>query len=233
MRGKREVSCRRDVGIGTRCDGTTSQCAWRQGSRMDTWVWGGGVTRCDMTAIRWTRGEWEERRQRTRGGGATRGGGGASWGRGAAVVRRRRRDERTRGGGSATTGATWQPAGKQEVSKAKLWGRGGNMTTSWQPRGKCEGRCQWTRGGRTSIRWEVAAAQWEASQQSAGGGNSFWVKYHTIPYYWHQECRGMCVWPILLLWTLSFRNFRCVNIWTARQSWVWYFARLLNMGVYI
>ena len=193
MRGKREVSCRHDVGIGTRCDGTTSQCAWRQGSRMDTWVWGGGVTRCDMTAIRWTRGKWEERRQRTRGGGAARGGGGASWGRGAAVARRRWRDERTRGGGGATKVATQQPA------------------------------------------------QWEALQQSVGGGvlkagknyHSFSVKYHTIPYYWHQECRGMCVWPNLLFWTLSFRNFRYVNIWTARQSWVWYFARLLNMRVYI
>ena len=172
MRGKskREVSRRRDVGSATRCGRTISQCTWRQGLRMDTWSWGGGVTRCDMTTSRWTRGKWEERCQRTRGGGVTEGGGGALQGRGTTVARHRQRNERTRGGGGTITGATRQPAGKQEVSKAKLWGGGGDTTTSWQTRGKWEGRCQCTRGGGASIRREAAAAQWEASQQSAGGG---------------------------------------------------------------
>jgi len=50
----------------------------------------------------------------------TGGGGGALQGRGTTVARHRQHDERTRGGGGAITGATRQPAGEQEVSKAKL-----------------------------------------------------------------------------------------------------------------
>ena len=44
----------------------------------------------------------------------------------------------------------------------------GNTTTSWRTRGKLEGRCQWTRGGKASRGQEAAATQREASRQPAG-----------------------------------------------------------------
>ena len=62
----------------------------------------------------------------------------------------------------------------------RRWGRRGNrgdVTTSWQtrgkrdgrPRGKREGKCQWTKGGGAPRGREAAAAQREASQQPNGG----------------------------------------------------------------
>jgi len=63
-------------------------------------------------------------------------------------------------GGGVTTGATGQPAGKQEAN-----GRGGVKEAN----GKWEGRRQRTRGGGAPRGWEAAAARREALQQPAGG----------------------------------------------------------------
>ena len=76
----------------------------------------------------------------------------------------------------------WRRRGRGKVTRRSWWRRDntGDMITSWQTRGKWEGRrtrgkqeemCQWTRGGGVPRGREAAAAQLEASRQPAGGAS--------------------------------------------------------------
>ena len=74
----------------------------------------------------------------------------------------------------------WQRRGRGKVARRRWRDNRGNATTSWQTRGKREGRrargkregrCQRTRGGGAPRGREAAAAQHEASRQPAGGAS--------------------------------------------------------------
>ncbi len=125
----------------TRWDATTSQCEWRQGSRMGTW--GGGTMRWYVRTCRQKWGKWEERCQETRGGGVLRGGGSSS--------QDRLHVERTRGRGSVLKG--------REAAAAQQQGWHDNQLRWIVER---------TRSGSSMMRGVVTISQ--RHQRTIGGG---------------------------------------------------------------